>query len=543
MSVNGIMIDCARVLERPAYYFRLVEFMADWGMNTLVLHFTDDHGCAVALPGFEELAMPHAFSATAIRRLVAHAAARGVEVIPELETFGHIRYLTALPRYRHLGLHCGTRKLTFNALDPLNAESTALMDRLIGAVAQLFPSPHLHLGCDEVNLAGCMTILSHDVGATLLKKGAPFADSAGRFSATIHDWGTGAACEIRKKAQTGLTEGLGTAFPQKGVPNIVRQNYRLDEAAVWSGYVNTMIGLARRYGKIPLIWADHLVKNADIARQVGKDVVAVHWHYESEAAAEPVLRLQAAGYGRILLAPSLACYRHRFLPAAGALANTRAMVRVAVATGAAGVINTIWCPFRYFQGAMGYGIAFSGALVAARGELDLAAFHARFARQTLGLDLTPGLAAFLDAYPHFGLDYEIVNKLYRNELAMTPEEEQALRAVNDLGRAVLPAAAGITPAANPDLWADMRLAAQASWLCSECWALNTATASEPRRRAAFYRLRRELRSGAAASWDRGRFPDDPQKTRPKFPGQAPEFAIRVLNRLKLLTASPENELP
>ena len=29
---------------------------------------------------------------------------------------------------------------------------------------------------------------------------------------------------IRVKAQTGLTEGLGTAFPQKGVPNIVRQN-------------------------------------------------------------------------------------------------------------------------------------------------------------------------------------------------------------------------------------------------------------------------------------------------------------------------------
>ena len=29
---------------------------------------------------------------------------------------------------------------------------------------------------------------------------------------------TGAACGIRKKAQQGLTEGLGTAFPQKGVP-------------------------------------------------------------------------------------------------------------------------------------------------------------------------------------------------------------------------------------------------------------------------------------------------------------------------------------
>ncbi len=468
MSVNGIMIDCARVLERPAYYFRLLDFLADWGMNTLVLHFTDDHGCAVALPGFEELAMPHAFSADDLRRLVAYAATRGIEIIPELETFGHIRYLTALPRYRHLGLHCGLRQLTFNALNPLNAESAALMDQLLGAVAQLFPSPHLHLGCDEVNLAGL-------------------------------DRGTGG----------------------------------LDEAAVWSSYVNMMIDLAHRHGKTPLIWADHLVKHAGIARQVSKDAVAVHWHYEAKAAAAPVLRLQEAGYGRILLAPSLACYRHRFLPATGALANTRAMVRVAVATGAAGVINTIWCPFRYFQGAMWYGIAFSGALVAARGELDLAAFHVRFARQTLGLDLTPALAAFLNAYPRFGLDYAIVNKLYHNTFTMTPAEEQALHAVNDLGRTVLPATAGITPTVNPEVWDDMRLAAQASWLCSECWALNTATAPDRRRRAAFYRRRCELRSGAAASWDRGRFPDDPQKTRPKFPEQAPEFALRILNHLRL----------
>lgn len=29
MNINGAMIDCSRVLERRAYYFRLVEFLAD----------------------------------------------------------------------------------------------------------------------------------------------------------------------------------------------------------------------------------------------------------------------------------------------------------------------------------------------------------------------------------------------------------------------------------------------------------------------------------------------------------------------------------
>jgi len=33
------------------------------------------------------------------------------------------------------------------------------------------------------------------VGATLLEKGAPFADFAGRSSATTHDWDTGCSNE------------------------------------------------------------------------------------------------------------------------------------------------------------------------------------------------------------------------------------------------------------------------------------------------------------------------------------------------------------
>jgi hypothetical protein len=72
------------------------------------------------------------------------------------------------------------------------------------------------------------------VGATLLKKGDPqtpsqnfciflrIAQAALARHAMIGT--TGAACAIRKRQQQGLTEGLGTAFPQKGVPNIIRQN-------------------------------------------------------------------------------------------------------------------------------------------------------------------------------------------------------------------------------------------------------------------------------------------------------------------------------
>ena len=51
---------------------------------------------------------------------------------------------------------------------------------------------------------------------------AQFAAAAGRSSATDHDWDDMGGLRHPQPAPTGLTEGLGTAFPQKGVPNRVR---------------------------------------------------------------------------------------------------------------------------------------------------------------------------------------------------------------------------------------------------------------------------------------------------------------------------------
>ncbi len=68
------MTDCLRLMEPHRYYFRLVDFIADWGMNVLTLHFSDDHGFGTRMPGFEMIAMRNAFRADEISKLVAHAA-------------------------------------------------------------------------------------------------------------------------------------------------------------------------------------------------------------------------------------------------------------------------------------------------------------------------------------------------------------------------------------------------------------------------------------------------------------------------------------
>ncbi|MBN2781427.1 MAG: family 20 glycosylhydrolase, partial [Candidatus Marinimicrobia bacterium] len=152
-TINGIMIDCSRLLEKQDYYYRLVDFMADWDMNTLLLHFSDDHGLSVAIPGFEALAHPHAFTPEDIKKLTAYAGSRGIDIIPELEVFGHTRYITDHPGYEHLFLGDRSGNISFNALDPINPESAALMRSMIAAAADMFPSRFFHLGCDEVNLS------------------------------------------------------------------------------------------------------------------------------------------------------------------------------------------------------------------------------------------------------------------------------------------------------------------------------------------------------------------------------------------------------
>jgi len=151
--VNGIMIDCSRLLEKHEYYYSLIDFMAKWDMNTLLLHFSDDHGISISLPGFEKLAHPKAFTPKEIQDLTQYAGTKGIEIIPELEVFGHTRYITDHPVYQYLYVGDRNDKIVFNALDPLSPESIDLMRSMIKEVAELFPSEYFHLGCDEVNLA------------------------------------------------------------------------------------------------------------------------------------------------------------------------------------------------------------------------------------------------------------------------------------------------------------------------------------------------------------------------------------------------------
>jgi hypothetical protein len=467
-TVNGIMIDCSRLLERHDHYYRLVDFMADWGMNTLVLHFSDDHGLSVALPGFEKLAHEHAFTPQEIRRLIFYAAEKGIEIIPELEVFGHTRYITDHPDYRHLYIGEWSEELSFNAVDPLHPGTVALFREMIWEVARLFPSEYLHLGCDEVDLSPL---------------------------------------------------GLEDAHA---------------EARVWADYVNTMIGIVHAEGKTPVIWNDHLNKNREIARMLRKDVVLMEWNYDPEYKPRNLEYLRGLGYERIIMAPSLACYRLRVLPSRPALMNTEAHAEVLrEGGGAMGLVNTIWLPQRFLQGAMWYGIAYSAYLVNSGEPMDTAAFHRQFARKVFGRRLTPALNGYLKKWPDLHLHRRYYISLAQGKTDHS-DDRAAMRELKDvyrLSREILEQRPDYRPHRNAEILESMYLAARVMNAMSE--GLLIAGGDEDLRKRE-NEWRRELRNvieDVEKEWDRGRFPDDPAKQRPKFPNLEHSHLLIMLKRL------------
>lgn len=157
--MHGFLIDSARAMERPNYYRRVLRFMADQGLDTVLWHFNDDQGCSLVFDHLPQAASPHALSKDQMRELIAYAHGLGLEVIPELATYGHTRYITTLPEYAHLR----EGDAEYSGICPVLPETRALLAKLIEEVADLFESDWLHVGMDEV------VVGSHPATAEALK--------------------------------------------------------------------------------------------------------------------------------------------------------------------------------------------------------------------------------------------------------------------------------------------------------------------------------------------------------------------------------------
>jgi hexosaminidase len=159
---RGLLVDCARHFQPIEALTRTVDAMAAAKLDVLHLHLTDDQAWRVesaVVPELTRVAAPGGhYTATELRALVAHAADRGVRVVPELDVPGHT---SALLRARpDVALGEAPSALPTSwwvpgvSIDPDAPDTMSVLADLLAEWADIFPDPFVHIGGDEVPVLG-----------------------------------------------------------------------------------------------------------------------------------------------------------------------------------------------------------------------------------------------------------------------------------------------------------------------------------------------------------------------------------------------------
>ncbi|MFG3558969.1 beta-N-acetylhexosaminidase [Micromonospora sp. NPDC047557] len=161
---RGAMLDVARHFFAVEDVLRVIDHLARYKLNHLHLHLTDDQGWRIAVDSWPKLATVGGASEVGggpgghytkadYRRIVSHAAARHVTLVPEIDLPGHTNAaLVAYPQLAPDKLapppYTGT-EVGFSYVDPADEQTYDFIADVLGEVAALTPGPWLHIGGDE----------------------------------------------------------------------------------------------------------------------------------------------------------------------------------------------------------------------------------------------------------------------------------------------------------------------------------------------------------------------------------------------------------
>ena len=159
---RGVMIDTARHFLPLETLLRQIDALAFSKLNTLHWHAVDADAFPLDIAAFPYLSRNGAYSPAARyteddqKAVVQYARERGVRVIVELDMPGHIS-AWSLGLNDSLFIDCakansGDYNGVTKVLDLASPDALAAMVSVVDDAAKRFPSSHVHLGGDEVDL-------------------------------------------------------------------------------------------------------------------------------------------------------------------------------------------------------------------------------------------------------------------------------------------------------------------------------------------------------------------------------------------------------
>lgn len=281
-----VQLDLARQMETTTFVSNYVDRVAALGYDTLVLYLEG----RVATRTF---ALPPAESYTPgqMRGVVAHAARKGVAVVPVVSLLGHAEQF-----FRHPGqeeymeksgdnfrIGNGTNTATFCLSNP---KTRAFLSNYVADLCEIFTGPDFHVGFDEA-------------------------------------WNSGTCPDCREK------EWRGDCFPE----------------AVRFAY-----DLLKRHGKRMWMWDDFFGFHPGALERTPKDVVMCHWNYDDDIS-ERGGRFNFAGRFREDALANYAARGYDVVPCAWIEpGNVRSFVRYARRHRVFGYLQTQWENTPHFQG-------------------------------------------------------------------------------------------------------------------------------------------------------------------------------------------------
>lgn len=178
-TYRGMMLDVARTWIDPLKVKHYIDLLSFHNINKLHLHLSDDEGWRIEIRSHPELAEIGGFrggdspvrpvygkwdekyggyyTQAEMRDLVAYAALRNVEIIPEIDLPGHSRCIASVrPEIR---CNYPPDTVSTNGYDYRSAwcvareQNYALLADILGELCELFPSEYIHIGGDEVDLS------------------------------------------------------------------------------------------------------------------------------------------------------------------------------------------------------------------------------------------------------------------------------------------------------------------------------------------------------------------------------------------------------
>jgi len=213
-----------------------------------------------------------------IMELDAHCRLRGVELVPMLQSFGHMRNILMFDEYRHLAENPAVQW----SLNPTDPASLKFMEDLYDEYIPAYSSPLVNIGCDETFDLGLKGGRSNDAVAKL-GKGRVYVD----FLLSLH---------------------------------------RL---------------ITTKYGKQVMCWGDVLLNHPELTPELPKDLIVLNWWYDPKDRYDQVDIFAASGLSQVVC-PGTNTWNSVFPRVNMAWTNVANFTRDGREVGALGMLNTDW---------------------------------------------------------------------------------------------------------------------------------------------------------------------------------------------------------